>query len=125
MDLSIGEAARLTGLPVKTIRYYSDIGLVPEAWRTDAGYRRFDSAGLARLELVRTLRELGIDLASIRLIAQTRTSLEAVARAHAEAIDLQIHRLTLRRSVLRAIARNGAHPEEVQRMTAFAPRVRR
>jgi DNA-binding transcriptional MerR regulator len=120
MDLSIGEAARLTGLPVKTIRYYSDIGLVPEAWRTDAGYRRFDSAGLARLELVRTLRELGIDLASIRLIAQTRTSLEAVARAHAEAIDLQIHRLTLRRSVLRAIARNGAHPEEVQRMTAFA-----
>jgi len=57
MELSIGELAHLTGLPVKTIRYYSDIGLVPEARRTDAGYRRYDDAGLARLELVRTLRD--------------------------------------------------------------------
>jgi MerR family regulatory protein len=59
MDFSIGELGKLTGLPVKTIRYYSDIGLVPEARRTDAGYRRYDAAGLARLELVRTLRDLG------------------------------------------------------------------
>jgi MerR family regulatory protein len=56
MDLSIGEVARLTGLPVKTIRYYSDIGLVAASSRTDAGYRRYDEAGLARLELIRALR---------------------------------------------------------------------
>ncbi|HVS42964.1 MAG TPA: MerR family DNA-binding transcriptional regulator, partial [Candidatus Dormibacteraeota bacterium] len=34
MDISIGELARLTGLPVKTVRYYSDIGLAPEAERS-------------------------------------------------------------------------------------------
>ena len=47
MDLSIGEVAHITGLPVKTIRYYADIGLVPEALRTGAGYRRYDDAGFA------------------------------------------------------------------------------
>jgi DNA-binding transcriptional MerR regulator len=120
MDFSIGELALLTGLPIRTIRYYSDIGLVPEARRTEAGYRRYDADGLARLELVRTLRDLGIDLTSIRRVAERRTSLEQVASAHADAIDIHIHQLTLRRAVLRALARNGSRPEEVRRMTAFA-----
>jgi DNA-binding transcriptional MerR regulator len=40
MDISIGELARLTGLPVKTLRYYSDIGLAPVAERSPAGYRQ-------------------------------------------------------------------------------------
>ncbi len=120
MELSIGELAHLTGLPVKTIRYYSDIGLVPEARRTDAGYRRYDDAGLARLELVRTLRDLGIDLAAVRRVADRHVTLDQVAGAHADAIDLHIRQLTLRRAVLRALARNGSRPEEVRRMSAFA-----
>jgi DNA-binding transcriptional MerR regulator len=120
MDLSIGEVARLTGLPVKTIRYYSDIGLVAAASRTDAGYRRFDEAGLARLELIHALRDLGLDLASIRRVTERQINLEEVAGAHADAIDLHIRQLTLRRAVLRAIARGVTQPEEVQRMTAFA-----
>jgi DNA-binding transcriptional MerR regulator len=120
MDLSIGEVARLTGLPVKTIRYYSDIGLVAAATRTDAGYRRYDEAGLARLELIHALRDLGLDLASIRRVTEHQTTIEEVARAHADAIDLHVHQLTLRRAVLRAIARGVTRPEEVQRMTAFA-----
>jgi DNA-binding transcriptional MerR regulator len=120
VDLSIGEAARLTGLPVKTIRYYSDIGLVAAASRTDAGYRRYDEAGLARIELIHGLRDLGLDLASIRRVTERQTKIEKVACAHADAIDLHIHQLTLRRAVLRAIARGATRPEEVQRMTAFA-----
>jgi DNA-binding transcriptional MerR regulator len=120
MEFSIGEVSRLTGVPVKTIRYYSDIGLVPESLRTGSGYRRYDAAGLGRLELVRTLRDLGIDLAGIRTIADQQVSLQAVAGAHADAIDLHIRQLTLRRAVLRALARNGSRPEEVRRMTAFA-----
>jgi DNA-binding transcriptional MerR regulator len=120
MDYSIGELGRLVGLTVKTIRYYSDIGLVPEASRTPSGYRRYDDAAMARLELVRTLRDLGIDLAAIRRIADQRMTLEEVASAHADAIDLHIRQLTLRRAVLRALARNGSRPQEVRRMTAFA-----
>lgn len=87
MDYSIGELARLMGLTVKTIRYYSEIGLVPEASRTSSGYRRYDDAGMARLELVRTLRDLGIDLAAIRHIADQRMTLEEVAGAHGRQDD--------------------------------------
>src|ERR1700693_682930 len=119
MDLSIGDMARLTGLGVKTIRYYSDIGLVPEARRSPAGYRRYDEHGLARRELVRMLRDLGLDLAGIRHVIDQRTGLDDLAAAHADAIDLQIHRLRLRRAVLRAIARGISDPKEVQRMTTF------
>lgn len=120
MDLSIGEVARLTGLPVKTIRYYADIGLVPEERRTRAGYRRYDETGLARLELVHALRDLGLDLASIRRVTEREAQLELIARAHADAVDLHIRQLTLRRAVLRAIARGVTRPQEVRRMTAFA-----
>ena len=120
MELSIGDVARLTGLSVKTIRYYSDLGLVTAVSRTDAGYRRYDEAGVARLELIHALRDLGLDLPSIRRVTDRQTKIEEVARAHADAIDLHIHQLTLRRAVLRAIARGVTDPEEVQRMTAFA-----
>jgi DNA-binding transcriptional MerR regulator len=81
MDISIGDLARLTGLPVKTIRYYSEIGLVPEARRTPAGYRRYDETGLARVELVRTLRELGFDLTTIRGLATRKRGIQEVAGA--------------------------------------------
>lgn len=120
MDISIGELARLTGLPVKTVRYYSDIGLAPEAERSPSGYRRYDEAGLARIELVRTLRDLGFDLATIRRLLERQAGLAEVAGAHADAIDLHIRQLKLRRALLRAIARRDSRPEEVQRMSAFA-----
>lgn len=120
MDVSIGELSRLTGLPVKTIRYYSEIGLVRETRRTSAGYRRYDEQALARLELVRALRDLGIDLDTIGRVADRHSSLEEVARANGDAIDLHIRQLTLRRAVLRAIARGASRPEEVARLTAYA-----
>jgi hypothetical protein len=65
LRLTIGQLARRTGLSVKTIRWYSDQGLVPPAGRTAAGYRLSGVEALARLELVRTLRRLGIDLRTI------------------------------------------------------------
>jgi DNA-binding transcriptional MerR regulator len=120
VDLTIGEMARITGVPVKTIRYYSEIGPVPEAARTAARYRSYDEAGLIRLELVRALRDLGINLVTIPKVLERQAGLAEVAKAHAEAIDLHIHQLALRRAVLRSIARGASRPEEVQRMNAFA-----
>ena len=60
-ELSIGQVARLTGLSVPTIRFYSDEGLVPPVGRSPGGYRLYDHESLCRLELVRTLRDLGVD----------------------------------------------------------------
>ncbi|MBO1335440.1 MerR family transcriptional regulator [Streptomyces sp. VRA16 Mangrove soil] len=113
----IGELARRTGLTVKAIRFYSDTGIVTPAGRTPSGYRLYDTDAVARLALVRTLRELGIDLPTVRRVVVDRElSMAQVAAAHAEAIDVQIRTLRLRQSLLAAAARRGSTPEELNLM---------
>ncbi|MFI1031640.1 MerR family transcriptional regulator [Streptomyces sp. NPDC020951] len=113
---TIGEVARLTGLSVKTIRFYSDAGVVPFSDRSPAGYRLYDLDAVLRLELVRTLRELGMDLATIRRVLDRKVSLADVVAVHADAVDLRIRTLRLHRSVLRAVALSGSSPEEITLM---------
>ena len=117
---SIGELARRTGLTVKAIRHYADTGLVPPSGRTPAGYRRYDAAAAARLDLVRTLRDLGLDLATIRKVVDRDLSLSEVAGTHAEALDAQIRVLRLRRAVLLAVAGREPAAEELDLMHRFA-----
>lgn len=113
---SIGELSRRTGLPVRTIRFYSDAGVVAPTTRSPAGYRLYDVDALLRLELLRTLRELGMDLATVRRVLDRELSVAEVAAAHADALDVRIRVLQLRRSVLRAVARGGSGPEETKLM---------
>jgi DNA-binding transcriptional MerR regulator len=120
MWYSIGDLARRTGLTVKTIRYYSDQGIVPAAGRTSAGYRRYDIEAVARLQLVRTLRDLGLDLATIRRVVDREISLAEVAAAHADALAVQIRVLRLRQAILRAVAKRGSVPEEMGLMHRLA-----
>ena len=117
---TIGEMASRTGLSVKTIRFYSDCGLVLPSARTEAGYRLYDAAAYARLDLIRTLRDLGVDLATVRRVLAQEVSVADVARAHAEALDVQIRSLRLRRSVLLAVAKGRSTPMEVELMNSLA-----
>lgn len=117
---SIGELARRTGLTVKTIRFYSDRGIVAPTDRSPAGYRLYSIDAVARLDLVRTLRELGLDLPTIRKVVDRELSLPEVASAHAEALAVQIRVLRLRRAVLTAVAERGATPEETELMHRLA-----
>lgn len=118
--MNIGELARLSGLTVKTVRYYSDIGLVPETGRTGSGYRRYDHSCLVRLEFVRTLRDLGLDLSTVARVLDRGEDLQVIAAAHAEAVSAQIRVLKLRRAALRALARHPSTPPEVDRMNRIA-----
>ncbi|MFJ9641047.1 MerR family transcriptional regulator [Streptomyces sp. NPDC101178] len=117
---SIGELARRTGLTVKTIRFYSDRGIVAPTDRSPAGYRLYSIDAVARLDLVRTLRELGLDLPTIRKAVDRELSLPEVAAAHTEALTVQIRVLRLRRAVLTAVAERGSTPEETERMHQLA-----
>ncbi|MFE0137875.1 MerR family transcriptional regulator [Streptomyces sp. NPDC059037] len=117
---SIGDLARRTGLTVKTVRFYSDEGIVPPAGRSPSGYRLYGTDAVARLGLVRTLRELGVDLASIRKVVDREVSLPEAAAAHADALDVQIRVLRLRRAVLTAVAKRGSTPEELDLMHQLA-----
>ncbi|MEU6581282.1 MerR family transcriptional regulator [Nocardia sp. NPDC046763] len=113
---TIGALAERTGLTVKTIRFYSDKGIVPATMYSPGGYRLYDIEAVACLELVRTLRELGMDLATVRRVLSRETSLTEVATAHAEAVDVQIRLLRLRRAVLRAVAKRGSDEKEMEFM---------
>ncbi|MFJ6783450.1 MerR family transcriptional regulator [Streptomyces yangpuensis] len=121
---SIGELSRRTGLTVKTIRFYADRGIVPPTGRSPAGYRLYGPDALARLHLVRTLRDLGLDLATVRKVLDREASMAEVTAAHADALDVRIRTLRLRRAVLRAVARRSpAAPMEMDlmhRLTAHA-----
>ncbi|HEY3481313.1 MAG TPA: MerR family transcriptional regulator, partial [Streptomyces sp.] len=116
----IGELARRTGLTVKAIRFYSDSGIVTPAARSRAGYRLYGTDAVARLALVRTLRELGLDLPTVRALMDREISLPGVAAAHAEALEVQIRLLRLRRSLLTEAARRGSTPEELELMHRLA-----
>jgi Cd(II)/Pb(II)-responsive transcriptional regulator len=56
--MKIGELASRTGCKVETIRYYEQIGLLPEPKRTDGNYRNYDQDHLNRLQFIRNCRSL-------------------------------------------------------------------
>lgn len=120
MRFTIGQLAARTGLPVRTIRFWSDSGMVPPVARTESGYRLYDAASLARLELVATLRELGLGLADIHRVLAQETTIGEVAARHVQALDAQMRTLALRRAVLSAVARQQTSTEEITLMNKLA-----
>jgi DNA-binding transcriptional MerR regulator len=116
----IGELARLSGLSVKTIRFYSDRGLVPPAERTDAGYRVYDERALARLELIRALRELGATLADVERVLSREIDVPELVALQLEAVEAQLRVLRVRRAVLMAVASGEPDGQELRTMTRLA-----
>ena len=66
--LRIGELARTTGVPAKTLRYYDELGLLRPAGRTPSGYRLYGDGAVDRLRFVRKAQRLGLSLTDIRSI---------------------------------------------------------
>ncbi|WP_229357156.1 MerR family transcriptional regulator, partial [Streptomyces sp. UNOB3_S3] len=62
---SIGELAERAGTTVKTVRFYSDRGLLPEARRSTGGHRRYGPEALDRLRLIRSLRTLDLPVPDV------------------------------------------------------------
>jgi DNA-binding transcriptional MerR regulator len=117
---TIGELARATGLTVRTIRYWSDEGVLTPVTRSAGGYRLYDAEAAARLELIRTLRELGLGLDAVRGVLAGETTVAQVAAAHVAALDAQIRSLRVTRAVLSTVARRGSTAEEMTLMNKLA-----
>ena len=64
-SLKIGEVARLSGFPVKTIRYYEERGLLEPAARTETGYRLYSRVEVERLKFIKRAKLLGLKLGEI------------------------------------------------------------
>lgn len=118
--LTISELARRAEISVRTLRFWSDEGLIPVASRSAAGYRLYDEAAVARLRLVGTLRALGLGLDAIAEVLRGRRGVAEVAQTHADALTSQLRLLRMQRAVLRAVARRCHDTQEMTMVHALA-----
>lgn len=110
-EISIGQVARALGCKVQTIRYYEEIGLVPQPPRSSGNQRLYDAGLVDRLKFILHARELGFPLKGIRdLIGladnpeQSCEAADGIARAQLEEIDNRIRRLhALREEMVRML----------------------
>jgi len=107
----IGEVATFSGLPVKTIRYYEELGLLsPVVTRAESGYRMFDSQVLKRLDFIKRAQSLGMSLKEIQEFLEIHdrgelpcTEVKQHIQSKLAAIDHQIVALETLRSELQGL----------------------
>ncbi|MDH5556374.1 MAG: Cu(I)-responsive transcriptional regulator [Alphaproteobacteria bacterium] len=105
--MNIGQVAKRSGVSAKTIRYYESIGLIPEASRTDSGYRRYGDKDVETLRFIHHSRNLGFSVKDVGLLLdlwrdQKRASgdVKALALSHIEQVDRKIEELKKMRDTL-------------------------
>ncbi|MFJ2863409.1 MerR family transcriptional regulator [Kitasatospora sp. NPDC087314] len=117
--VGIGELAARTGLPVKTIRYYSDIGLLPESGRSPGGHRRYGTDALSRLRLIQRLRALDTPIAAIAAVMTGEHALADLVTRELDTVRVQLRGLTWRQGALRALD-DCPEPERLRRLALLA-----
>ena len=89
--MTVKQVSELTGVSIRTLRYYDSIGLLNPSVRTEAGYRLYDDTAMERLQQILLFRELGFPLADIVRI------LSSPDFDRQKALSQQIELLELRR----------------------------
>lgn len=112
--MKIGDVARRTGLTTKTIRYYEDIGILPEARREPNGYRAYEASTLDRIEFVKDAQAAGLSLTEIQVILDLRDEGEstcqhtiAMLQTHLADVDHQLVELGRTRSRLQGMIKRA------------------
>lgn len=89
----IGELARATGLSVRALHHYEEIGLMSAHGRTSGGHRLYDSGDVRRVYQIRALRELGLSLTDVGAALQGSISVDTVLKTHLQHVEAQLARL--------------------------------
>ena len=110
----VGDLANRTGLSVRTLHYYEEIGLLAPTHRTRSGHRLYQSSDIMRLQQIVSLRQLGFSLDEIRdCLNQSDFSFERVIELHISRLEQQIETGRKLCSRLKAIAASLRSSEEV------------
>ena len=89
--LKVGELARRTGLTVRTLHHYDNVGLLSPSCRTESGHRLYTSDDIARLQQVMSLRQFGLSLDEVRdCLGRPDFSPQRVIELHLERLRQQI-----------------------------------
>ncbi|PHQ84798.1 MAG: MerR family transcriptional regulator [Thalassobium sp.] len=106
--ITIGSLGKKTGTKVQTVRYYEQIGLMPEPDRTQGGQRRYTDAEVDRLSFIRHARQLGFSLGAIRELLDLSDNpdrschdADAIARRQLKQVELRMDRLKALRAELK------------------------
>ncbi|QEE36831.1 helix-turn-helix domain-containing protein [Octadecabacter sp. SW4] len=106
--ITIGSLGKKTGTKVQTVRYYEQIGLMPEPGRTQGGQRRYTDAEVDRLSFIRHARQLGFSLGAIRELLDLSDNpdrschdADAIARRQLKQVELRMDRLKALRAELK------------------------
>ena len=83
--MQIGEVATQTGLSLRTIRYYEEMGLVVPSARTTGGFRLYTDSDVARLQLIKRMKPLEFSLEETKGLLSTLDGLDATQDASARA----------------------------------------
>lgn len=119
----IGSVAKESGVPIKTIRYYEELGLLKALGRTEGGYRLFNSDVLTRLKFIKRAQSLGLSLSEIKEFLDVHEQgdlpcnhIKAKLEDKVAAIDRQIQDLQILKQELEGILSGwktvAKHPEE-------------
>jgi DNA-binding transcriptional MerR regulator len=100
---SIGDLAKASGLTVRTLHHYDEIGLVVASERTTSGHRRYTPDDVRRLYQVRSLRQLGLSLDEVRSALSRSDSLRPIFQAQLAALTAQAQQVEALRSRLTAL----------------------
>lgn len=108
--LLIGEVTAMSGVPIRTIRYYESLGLLKSSGRTQGGFRQFSSDVLKRLAFIKRAQSLSLSLQEIGEILQVydggKPACDEIQHKLTDKIseiDQQIEQLLTLRSELRKL----------------------
>ncbi|SCW73022.1 DNA-binding transcriptional regulator, MerR family [Rhizobium mongolense subsp. loessense] len=114
--ITIGDAARQSGVKVPTIRYYESIGLLAAPSRSQGNQRSYEPADIRRLAFIRHARELGFEVGSIRTLLalqddpdQSCASADAIAKARLIEVEQRIRSLMALKTELEIMVEGCGH----------------
>ncbi|MDH6132417.1 DNA-binding transcriptional MerR regulator [Kitasatospora sp. MAA4] len=109
-SFTIGALAEAAGVSVKTVRHYSDGGLLPAPARSSGGHRRYGEAALETLLTIRRLRALGLPLPLAGAVVRAELSLEDALASQQDEVERQLTELRWRSAGLRALRLAAGDP---------------